>query len=189
MISKFSASVRKCRLPQARIVSHLTSSSRQTEIIKANVRTEGKVEVCKVDDIKGYGVIACKAFKKGELVMIGKPLEECGTRNSHSVQVDWNKHVHMDLPARLVNHSCGESNVGIRDNEYGAYNFYALSSIEAGQEVLWDYETSEFELSTHFVCSCGSPKCRGILKGYHHHGDKLKATYGEEFIAGYLKRT
>ena len=42
----------------------------------------------------------------------------------------------MDLPARFINHSC-EANVGITDNNLGAFDFYAIMSIRQGEELTW----------------------------------------------------
>jgi uncharacterized protein len=93
----------------------------------------------------------------------------------------------MDLPAILVNHSC-EANVGIRTNNVGAYDFIALRDVKKGEEVLWDYETSEYNLYGQFLCSCGVSNCRGILKGFHSHGHTVIQLYGKEYIAPYLLR-
>jgi uncharacterized protein len=91
----------------------------------------------------------------------------------------------MDLPAILVNHSC-EANVGIRSNNVSAYDFIALRDVKKGEEVLWDYETSEYNLYGQFLCSCGVSNCRGILKGFHSHGQTVIELYGKEYVAPYL---
>jgi hypothetical protein len=108
----------------------------------------------------------------------------CG-RGSHTIQTGWNQHVVMDLPAILVNHCC-QANVGIRTNNVGAYDFIALRDIKKGQEVLWDYETSEYYLYGQFLCSCGAPNCRGTVKGFHAHGQTVTDLYGKDYIAPYL---
>jgi len=91
----------------------------------------------------------------------------------------------MDLPARYLNHVCDTANVGIRVNAQGAYDFVALRHVSIGEEVLWDYECSEYELD-HFVCKCESPSCRGILRGYRVHGQRVLDAYGWENVAPYL---
>lgn len=42
----------------------------------------------------------------------------------------------MDLPARFINHSC-EANVGICDNDLGAFDFISLVPIACGEELTW----------------------------------------------------
>jgi len=92
----------------------------------------------------------------------------------------------VDLPAILINHSC-EANVGIRNNSTNdAYNFYAISPITKGKELTWDYEASEWELSTPFDCGCGSSICRGRLKGFKSSGVIIRKRYGD-YYADYLK--
>jgi hypothetical protein len=91
----------------------------------------------------------------------------------------------MDLPARLVNHVCNEANVGIQKNNLGAYDFYALEKIQESQEILWDYECSEYEMEG-FVCSCGRSRCRGELRGFREHAAEVIESYGEDYVAPYL---
>jgi hypothetical protein len=155
---------------------------------------------------KGYGLFALKDFHIGDLIMTsGRSAKITTTRCSHSVQIDWNKHILMDLPAILINHSCN-ANVGIRnhntttttnnddddddDDEHaatdGGYDFWAIRPIIKGEELTWDYEATEWELSTPFRCNCGSKNCRHILKGFKHNGDIIQKQYGE-YYANYLK--
>jgi hypothetical protein len=42
----------------------------------------------------------------------------------------------MDLPARFINHSC-EANVGIKDNNLGAFDFISLVQVSRGDELTW----------------------------------------------------
>ncbi|OEU22042.1 SET domain-containing protein [Fragilariopsis cylindrus CCMP1102] len=154
---------------------------------------------------KGYGLFALKDFDIGDLIMTsGRTAKITTTRCSHSVQIDWNKHILMDLPAILINHSCS-ANVGIHNNNttttittynsnnnndehatVGGYNFWAIRPIIKGEELTWDYEATEWELSTPFRCTCGSKNCRHILKGFKHNGDNIRKQYGE-YYANYLK--
>ena len=138
-------------------------------------------------DSKGWGLYAKKHIPKGKLVFSARALEylDDDQRNSHSIQTDWNKHVIMDLPAVLVNHSC-DANVGIQANTSGAYDFVAIRDIAQDNEVLWDYETSEYSIESQFQCSCGAENCRGLLKGFHANGKLVEKLYGKEFIAPYL---
>jgi hypothetical protein len=124
-------------------------------------------------------------FRPGELVMRGKAMQVSSEPCSHSVQTDWDRHVIMDLPARYINHSC-DASVGIRANDFGAFDFFALRRIDKGQELLWDYETSEYKISSAFRCTCGASNCRGVLKGYEFHEETVRERYGN-YIADYLK--
>ena len=136
---------------------------------------------------KGLGLFASRDFAIGDLVMSSKPTVVTETRDSHSVQIDWNRHILMDLPAVLINHSC-DANVGIQNNKSNeSYDFWAIRPITKGEELTWDYEASEWELSTPFDCSCGSSNCRKRLEGFKMNGDIIREQYGE-YYADYLKR-
>jgi SET domain-containing protein len=156
-------------------------------------RTDSLVEIRRDDDDgKGWGLFAKECIRKGRVVFRGSAVEirhddddHDKFRDSHTVQTDWNTHVLMDLPAVLVNHSC-EANVGIQPNDVQAYDFIALRDIQRGEEIVWDYETSEYDIASQFACSCGSTNCRGVLSGYKDHGPVVKDLYGEQYIAPYL---
>jgi len=120
--------------------------------------------------------------------MSSKPALITDAKDSHTVQIDWDRHVLMKPPAVLINHSCN-ANTGIQNNsESGSYDFFALIPIEKGEELTWDYEASEWDLSTPFSCNCGSPNCRGKIRGFKYHGDIIREQYGE-YYADYLKNS
>jgi hypothetical protein len=156
----------------------------RNEIQEANVRYAGKVDIRETGQY-GWGLFALSDFQAGDLVMRGRALEMGPAKDAHTIQTDWNTHAVMDLPARFVNHVCNEANVGIQKNDVGAYDFHALKGIGTSEELLWDYETSEFEIEG-FVCSCGKPSCRGELRGFRHHSNEIISSYGEDFVAPYL---
>jgi SET domain len=151
---------------------------------------------------KGWALYAKTDIIKGQLVFRGKSLKTYrddeendgfidkaanSRRGSHTVQTGWKTHVVMDLPAILVNHSCN-ANVGIQENVFGAYDFVALRDLRKGEEVLWDYETSEYWIFGQFHCSCGAPNCRGTLQGFHANGQAVLELYGKNRVAPYLFR-
>jgi hypothetical protein len=90
-----------------------------------------------------------------------------------SVQVASNVHIdmapdvdltdQMDLyPWRFMNHSC-DANCYIRDR-----CVIALRAIEPGEELTFDYNSTEYEMAQPFDCTCGSPKCAGQISGWRH---------------------
>ncbi len=97
----------------------------------------------------------------------------------------WDDHVRINLPARFINHSC-DANTGAVKNEFGAYDFVALRTIEEGEELAFNYETTEYIISAFETCMCGSWNCRKELGGFKKHGEELKEQYGT-YIADYLK--
>jgi len=115
----------------------------------------------------------------------GKALAIHSERDSHTIQTGWKSHALMDLPAIMINHSCA-ANVGLKLNSHGAYDFFAVKDISEGKQIFFDYETTEDKIKD-FNCSCGTPECRGELKGFSEHGDILTKQYGPDWISDYLK--
>lgn len=158
------------------------------QIKDANARYKGRVGIQSTVDQRGWGLFALTTFQPGDLVMRGTALEASPVQTSHSVQVDWNWHAEMDLPAAFINHLCNQANVGVRPNDVGAYDFYALRQVDKDQELLWDYETTEYQIKG-FSCLCGSSTCRGELKGFQRHKEQVMKAYGKDYIAPYLLRS
>lgn len=136
---------------------------------------------------KGLGVFGEKPFKKGDLVVRGKPEKMVRERTDYSFQVDINQHVQLDKPARLINHSC-DPNLGVKDNKFGGYDFIAIRDIAAGEELTWDYSMTEFvSIAIKDVCLCGSSNCRKKVGGFVCLPFETRNKYND-FVADYLKR-
>lgn len=136
---------------------------------------------------KGQGVFAKKPFAKGDLVVCGLPEGFVSERTDHSFQVDINRHVQLDKPARLINHSC-EPNLGVRNNRFGGYDFVALRNIEVGEELSWDYSMTEFvSIAIEDNCLCESDNCRVKIGGFVCLPFEIRNKYNN-FIADYLKK-
>ena len=159
----------------------------EDEVQDSNRKHGDSVMVKRVGS-KGWGVFATKNFSQGDLCFSANAIGTYSERTSHTVQTSWTTHTLMDLPGRFINHCC-TANVGIVDNDAGAFDFKAIHQISIGEELVWDYEASEYEISCDFDCVCDrSPRCRGNLKGFKHNGSIIKEQYGEKYIASYLKR-
>ncbi|KAL7536487.1 hypothetical protein ACHAWF_005478, partial [Thalassiosira exigua] len=156
------------------------------EIDDCNRRYRGVLRI-RETEAKGRGLFASRPFAPNDLVMSARASAASRVRDSHSVQTGWERHATMDLPAILINHSC-DANVGVRDNERGAYDFFAIKDVAEGEELVWDYSQSEWEMSAPFRCACGSDGCRGVLRGFKHDGEHVRRAYGP-FYASYLKNS
>ena len=111
---------------------------------------------------KGVGVFAAREFVPGEIVIVGKAVGYPAERTRMSVQLDWGRHVEMDAPATLLNHSCAP-NLGVQENQWSAYDFVALRDILAGEELAFDYAMTEHALVASLSCWCGSTSCPGEI--------------------------
>ena len=136
---------------------------------------------------KGFGVFAMEPFNKGEMVVVGKPENIVDSRTDYSFQVDVNKHVQLNKPARLINHSC-DPNLGVRNNEFGGYDFVTIRNIAGGEELTWDYCMTEFvSIAIEDMCLCGSSNCRDKIGGFVCLPLETRNKYND-FVADYLKK-
>ncbi|MFI7235656.1 SET domain-containing protein-lysine N-methyltransferase [Streptomyces cyaneofuscatus] len=124
---------------------------------------------------KGRGVYAVRDFAVGELVVRGRVERVEPHRTRHSFQKDWDLHVELDETARSINHCCSP-NAGVVDNVVGGYDFVAMRVIREGEEVTWDYESTEYESIAVQSCLCGSAVCRGRTRGFKHRTDSVPYT-------------
>jgi hypothetical protein len=85
-------------------------------------------------------------------------------------------------PGYYINHSCNP-NSGIRNS----VEMVAMRDIKKGEEVTFDYSTSETEDGWYLICHCGEKNCRRIIKPYEFLSKELKLKY-RDFVSEYLKR-
>jgi hypothetical protein len=120
----------------------------------------------------GYkGLYAKKNMIAGSVIFLLKG-RISGRGNKYSVQLSRDKHLdfplirkpndHLDYAWQYVNHSC-EPNGYVNAAEY---SFCALRNIREGEEITFNYLTTEYELASPFLCECRSPKCFEFIQGY-----------------------
>jgi uncharacterized membrane protein YeiB len=110
---------------------------------------------------------AVRSFARGEVVfpLRGRPVVR-PTRFSIQVGSD----AHLDpisdcaSPWGSLNHGC-DPNVAI---DVSRRVIIARRAIAAGDELRFDYNTTEWELAEPFVCNCGAPTCVGVSMGFAH---------------------
>ena len=84
-------------------------------------------------------------------------------------------HAHVELPGpvsleeeldhhswRFLNHSCAP-NATLR----GRW-LVALRPVSKGDEVTFDYATTEYDMCSPFPCGCGAAECLGIVRGFRY---------------------
>jgi SET domain-containing protein len=123
------------------------------------------------------GVAAERDFAAGQVVLaldgriVARP-----TR--YTVQVG--DHEHVDAEARpergdefplwrFLNHSCAPN------TRIDGRTLVALTAIGAGEEITFDYDSTEWDMASPFACACGAPGCRGMVRGYRHLGPAQRA--------------
>ncbi len=134
---------------------------------------------------KGEGIYATKAFKVGDIVMVGVIKEFLPANHSHASQIAEHTHVLHDGLISKVNHCC-EPNCGIKVNATGAHDFVAMKDISVNEEATFDYAMRNYSID-HFpeMCMCGAEGCRGKITGWKDLPSERKKEY-KGFVAPYL---
>lgn len=159
----------------------------------ASMRTAGSCGVRRAGvTIKdgAYGVIATEPIGTGETILeirgvfVDRP-------SKYSVQVD--EHLHVELPGvegltgnpddhpwRYLNHSCNPN------ASVSGLTLVALRPIGRWEEVTFDYNATEFEMSTPFACQCGHCD-KVMIRGFRFLGaDQQRGLYPR--LAAHLRR-
>ena len=117
------------------------------------------------DERGGRHVMAQRDLGPG-VIVFRLPKVFTDHRDRHSIEVGPDTHqAFTDDIDDYINHSCDpnlELVVLDGDDEFG---FRVVKPVRAGEEVSWDYETYESELSSPFPCTCGAWNCRGWIGG------------------------
>ena len=116
-----------------------------------------------VDSESGMKALLSGAFlKKGDAIIKFGAKEILSHPNYLTVQVDDNRHIHLDPEyLQFANHSCDPN--FFMDTE--RMEFIALRDIHVGDELLFFYPSTEWKMDRPFQCQCGSPKCLGLISG------------------------
>lgn len=124
-----------------------------------NEPTADRVAVIQTGD-RGEGLIALTAVKAGEIVFSfsGVVIPE---QTLFTLQDRAGSYVHDPFVMGKVLHCCEPNMECNMENR----TFYALRDIEPGEFLTMDYETTEDELYRPFICGCGAPGCRGVIRG------------------------
>ena len=137
-----------------------------------------------------FHAFALEAIAPGDVVleMIGQLVNQ---PDRYSVQIDEQLHVRPpaelsptdDVPAyrwRFLNHSC-RPNAAVQGTL-----LVAITPIAAGDEVTFDYNTTELEIACPFTCHCGH--CGGaIIRGFAHLSP-AEQRQREPFLGAHLSR-
>jgi len=119
------------------------------------------IEIC--DCARGKSLKTARNFKCMESI-----IKICGTisdkSDKYSIQISENQHIVGEL-GNFINHSCNFNCYIYVDKEIW---LVAKRNIRKDEELTFNYNTTEYELSCPFDCFCGGLDCQGIIKGYKH---------------------
>lgn len=97
----------------------------------------------------------------------------------YTIQVGVDKHVDPDEALKRTNHSCqpnakfifeqrykGVPIPGLDGNNQVFWYLVATRDIMKGENITFDYTTTEYEMAQGFKCLCGMEDCLGEVKGF-----------------------
>jgi hypothetical protein len=145
------------------------------------------------DPAKGRGVYTTRPIRKGERVTVWggdildrEQLVQCTEiQQIHAVQVEEGLYLtpHREPEdADCFNHSC-DANCGVQ----GQIVLVAMRDIAPGEELCFDYATTDSSDYDEFRCACGAPSCRGVVRGDDWKRPDLQEKY-KGYFSLYLQR-
>lgn len=112
----------------------------------------------------GQGVFAREAIAAGE-VLIALAHVFVGAPERHTIQIDGERHqAGTGEIDDYLNHCC-EPNARL-DAE--RLCFVAARAIAPGEELTFNYLTSEWDMAEAFDCRCGAERCLSKIRGFRH---------------------
>lgn len=121
--------------------------------------------------INGKGIFAGEAVRAGERIqyIAGKVVKKIPKTKEEALSIpNWfgiSRQYWIDpeeTPFRYLNHSC-EPNAAVA----GTKILTALVDIPQGREITIDYSLTDADTLWEMPCSCGSKKCRKIIRSIH----------------------
>lgn len=143
---------------------------------------------------KGFGSVAREPIVRGEvLATFGGLLCDRATlfsldddRRHRSIQIDDDKFYAgppIREPGDSINHSCSP-NGGPRNST----QIIALRNISVGEELTFDYGTTDGGDYDEFDCACGTDSCRGTVSGNDWRRTDVRERHGAMFSPYLLRR-
>jgi SET domain-containing protein len=150
------------------------------------------VQVLEQDAIHGRGLVATEWIRRGEVVW---KLDPDLPRLSCSEVATWSQQEREALAyvafqcdeanlaicedlSRYMNHSC-DPNTWWADSD----TLIARRDIGPGEEVTYDYATTEVEVDFQMSCRCGAQSCRGIVSHKDYRRPDWQERYGSHLPA------
>lgn len=99
----------------------------------------------------------------GDIVFRVNRTREDALSNPDWIGIGRNRWIDPRGIVRFLNHSC-EPNVGVVTPATDVVAIVAMRDIFAGEELTFDYSTTECDPLWEMTCTCGSMRCRRIIR-------------------------
>lgn len=122
--------------------------------------TRDKFDILPTADGRGEAVVSLASFEPGDTLFVftGAVVSEI---TLFTLQLSKDAHVHDPFFMGKVLHSCSpNASVNMKERRFTAIDF-----INPGDCITMDYESTEDRLFRGFECRCGSPDCKGMIRG------------------------
>ena len=109
-----------------------------------------------------YGLFANRSYEKGELILSLKGMIVASPTRT-SIQMNENSHIENFMAGKLNHHCDPTTEIEFNKSDESNINLlvYALKDIPSGEQLTFDYETTESLMSDPFKCACHGKWIRG----------------------------
>jgi len=142
-------------------------------------------EVWKEESSGQHSTFSLVDFDPGDIVCDFSASAILQTPSYLTIQLNTNEHICLQpLFLQYINHSCSP-NIFF---DTTAFKVICIEPIKAGDELLYFYPSTEWDMAQPFQCVCGSVNCLGYIKGaYYLSKAKLRKYRLSDFISQQLK--
>ena len=110
----------------------------------------------------GRAILCTQPIAEGESIfdLVGRLVR---VPAMHTLQIDEHSHLDPDDASwAMINHSCSPNCV----IDLATRRVIASRAISPGEELTFNYLTTEWDMATPFPCTCGSAHCPGWIRGF-----------------------
>lgn len=130
---------------------------------------------------------AVKPIRAGEVIFyLSGEIVDVPTK--FTIQLDETRHVVTANGLwKSMNHAC-EPNVRI---DVDTREMIAIRDLAPGEELTFNYNTTEWDMASPFACGCGAASCAGTIRGFRHLDSRQRAairSWLSPFIASRVDR-
>ncbi|XP_078663656.1 uncharacterized protein LOC144906854 isoform X1 [Branchiostoma floridae x Branchiostoma belcheri] len=142
---------------------HDSEEETSQETLRHDMNDNDMVSVVSRADINGKCVIANTNIKAGThlFTLYGDKQRQ---PTLYTIQVASHAHIHPEGKLIFVNHSCSPNT---QFQFSPSWDLYAARDILPGEELTFDYTTTEWQMAQPFQCSCCSTKCIHKVQGFY----------------------
>ena len=123
---------------------------------------------------RGNSVVCVDEIGPGEPILRiqGPRLRAPGT---YTIQRGANDHISGDGATwAYLNHACAPNSA----IDFATWELTTLRTVCAGEEITYNYLTTEWDMVSPFACNCGAAHCPGTVRGFRHLDMAQRAAIG-----------